>query len=175
VILVKGDEVDFVLAERGRGAGLEKRGLAIRFEPSGEEILYCPRHFVMCHDPTGTYLRRCDFYVCPYTFKACKTCDVDARSMDLFRKYYGNQVLAEKGTIAMPSGPWQKVALTDAIRYRRRHVPQRGGKTVHYKHDWNRETVRYPAPVWVEVDSSGSFRVPLPEGCVADHLGFQIP
>lgn len=186
-ILVKGDEVDFVLAKAGRGAAFrENRGFSVRFErcPSGarscaadegREVLYTPRHYVMCHDVSGASLRRCDFYVCPYRYKTCNACDVDRKTLDAFRKYYGNQVDAEVGTLVMPEGPWQKVALTDAIRYRRRHVPMRGGETLPYKHDWNSHTASYPVAVWLEQSRDGSFRVPLPTGCLADERGFRDP
>jgi hypothetical protein len=160
MLMVKGDRVDFVRLDG--------------------TIFKCPRDFIVMHDVSGQDRRRCDFYVCSYSWKRCDVCDVDPVTLREFRKYYGNQAVPEVGTIAVPKGPWHRAYEIDAIRYRRRHVPQRGFKDIPYRHLWNDDrhglgTFKYSVPVWVEENGLGAYRMPLPEGCVVDERGYVSP
>lgn len=153
-VLVKGDHVDFVRHGDAR-------------------IFAAPKNYVMVHDTGGTYFRRCDGYVCRYSFQSDSSVTPNAQSVETARRYYGNGLPLDHGMLAMPEGPWQRLFRLDAIRYFRA-----GEHEDFYRHVFNREIIRYEKPVWLfEERGTGrvAFKFALPNGCVWNERGLVTP
>lgn len=143
-ILAKGDQVSFFRASDGKKLTL-------------------PKHFQIVHDTTGSTCRHCDVFVCaigPRTPRNVTTgTDEDARN------YFGKSARLAAKVVDLPRGPWSRLALVDAIWYRRPFL----GELVPYEHPYNPE-------VWLYVSrTEHAYKIALPDGCSIDERGFVWP
>lgn len=153
MIVVKGSEC--VLREVGVEGDLDTVGL--RF----------PAGYVVAHDPTGEYLRPCDFYIAKFLQS---TVPVDGayaeeESQTLAERYFGSGSRISKGSLELPDGAWQRVGLINEIGYRRR-----GDRKGLYQHNYSESVPLFECKGRVR-----AWRLRLPVSCVADERGFVRP
>lgn len=144
MIVIKGDQVEVV-------------------DASGN-VFRCPDDFVLCHDPTGEYLNPCHFFATKHERVKIPDSLKDPEALRVAERYYGTKLKLADGRIALPSGGWQRVALIDVIRYRRR-----GTLKGLYEH-------KYESSIpFEECSGRKSWRLRHPDNCVADERGFVFP
>ena len=157
--VVKGDRVSFVTPSQVALVG--SHPLDPVKMPSDAVL---PNDFVMLHDPSGKYLRRCDFYVLPVRKGASVSVQkVSRATRDVALNFYGSETPLRVGVVDLPKGSWHRVAQIAFIRYRRQ-----GNRRGNFEHPYELPVVLYdnPHPAW---------RFPLPNGCVVDAHGFVWP
>lgn len=130
-------------------------------------ILELPESFVLVQDPSGQNLRKCDFYVLPYTSTHQKVSKVDPTLQHAALDYYGPGHDLERGNVDIPNGPWHRVAAVSKIRYRRP-----GDLHGDYQHPYEVSVPLYGAG---SKSSPRGWRLSLPTGCVVDGRGFVSP
>jgi len=151
MIVIKGDQV--VLREKGTEGDLDAVGLRL------------PADYVLCHDPSGEYLRPCDFYICKARKVTIPGDRVNRNDEQVARLYYGNATKITPGEIDLPDGDWQRVCLVDQIGYRRR-----GDRSGQYQHPYATSV-----PLYECKGRTRAWRLRLPVSCVADERGFVTP
>jgi|GEM_PF-6908199 len=151
MIVIKGDQV--VLREHGTDGDLDAIGLRL------------PRDYVLCHDPSGEYLRPCDFYICRHRRATIPEDRVTTQDVATAERYYGNRLEIGHKEIDMPDGSWQRVCLVDQIGYRRL-----GDRSGQYQHPYATSV-----PLYECKGRTRAWRLRLPVSCVADERGFVTP
>jgi hypothetical protein len=126
-----------------------------------------PEEFVVAHDPTGEYLRPCDFYIARFrpTPVPVDGAYEERESQTLAERFYGERSRISKGSLELPDGEWQRVGLIDEIGYRRR-----GDRRGRYQHTYAESVTLYECKGRVR-----AWRLRLPVSCVADERGFVSP
>lgn len=151
MIVIKGSNV--VLREEGHEGRLDDVGL------------WLPKDYVLCHDPSGEYLRPCDFYICRFISGRLPEDRINPDDENRAKRFYGNATEIREGDIDLPDGDWQRVCSVDEIGYQRRG--DRGGL---YQHNYS-ESV----PLFECKGKTRAWRLRLPVSCVADERGFVSP
>lgn len=170
-LLVRGDQIEFVSLERakqiGCGPGSCPTALDEKAMPSDIKL---PRGYVLVHDTTGDLLSRCELYVVKYHQTRVNNVEkLHKNDVEAARTYFSmgdnptDTIHLQTGRVFMPKGPWKRVAKIRLIRYRR-HNYQLG-----FEH-------LYDPPVWLyKSESSRSWKLSLPSGCVVHEEGFVRP
>lgn len=153
MIVVKGSEV--VLRPKGKEGDLDDVGLKF------------PIAFVCAHDPTGEFLRPCDFYIAKFLPETIPVHDAyeDSESYTAAERYFGGATRILKGSLELPDGAWQRVGLFDEIGYRRR-----GDRKGLYQHNYAESVPLYECKGRVR-----AWRIRLPVDCITDERGFVRP
>jgi hypothetical protein len=126
-----------------------------------------PEEFVVAHDPSGEYLRPCDFYIARFLPESVPVDGAyeDYDSKTQAERFYGPQARISKGALELPDGEWQRVGLIDEIGYRRR-----GDRKGRYQHTYAQSIPLYECKGRVR-----AWRLRLPADCIADERGFVRP
>lgn len=157
-LLVRGDRISFVSAEQAKRTGIHP--LDDTKMPSD---IVLPNDFVLIEDPTGKYLRKCDFYVLRWVDGTLKS-GVDTKVARVAADYFGASTRLKQGTVDIPDGKWHRASQIAFIRYRRA-----GDLSGNYEHPYNPN-------VWLyDTDKPIGWRIALPTGCVVDGRGFVWP
>lgn len=151
MIIVKGDQVLF--RELGQTGLIDHVGLRL------------PAGLVICHDPSGEYLRPCDFYICRFYSASVPEDRINVDDEQKANLYYGNRTRIVDGEIDLPDGDWQRIGLFDQIAYRRK-----GDRHGLYKHDYGEGV-----PLFECKGRTRAWRLRAPGDCVADERGFVKP
>ena len=153
MIVVKGSEC--VLREHGVEGNIDDVGI------------HFPEQFVVAHDPTGEFLRPCDFYIARFLHSLVPVDGAyrDDESQTLAERFYGSGSRISKGSLELPDGDWQRIGLIDEIGYRRR-----GDRKGRYQHTYAESVPLYECKGRVR-----AWRIRLPVSCVADERGFVSP
>lgn len=158
-LFVRGDRVSFVSTEQAERVGIHPLDDAKM--PSD---IVLPKDYVIVNDPSGRYLRKCDYYVLPWSNIAPNGARLTTNVARMVADYFGEDANPQHGGVDIPDGKWHRVAQIAFIRYRRE-----GDLRGNYEHPYN------PA-VWLyDTNKPLAWRIALPTGCVVDARGFVWP
>ena len=159
-LLVRGDHISFVSVEQAERTGIHP--LDDQKMPSD---IVMPKDFCLIEDPTGKYLRKCDFYILRWQDGDVLKHGVSDKVEKVAADYFGNGTRLKPRTVDIPAAnSWRKSAQIAFIRYRRA-----GELSGNYEHPYN-------PSVWIyETNKPIGWRIALPTGCVVDGRGFVWP
>jgi hypothetical protein len=167
-VMIKGDEVSFIMVGKGTPDEREKKGYRkrISFGKGPQDYL---TDTVLVHDPSGVSYRQCDVYIVKRLKNASRTKECNAEPDSKTKDYYPGVEIDCDVPLEKPSGPWQRVGQIDGIRYRRWWDEHGNGnyRFVPFEHPFDPPVVLFKC--------GGAFRVRLPDGCILDERGFVHP
>lgn len=140
------------------------RGDLVKLELEDGDIVDVPDDYGLVHDVDGKLLDRCELVICPYNLGGKLDVHLPKNIRNAAISYFGDEKKLVKGSVEIPTGPWQHVGNVVFIYYAR-HGKRKGL----YQHPF--ET---PVPLFKERNSD-SYKLKFPDYCVIDSRGFVWP